>query len=362
MTNQNDRLARKLNTSDAVTIGLGAMIGSGIFVAISPAVAAAGSGILLGLLLAALMAFCNATSSAQLAALYPESGGTYVYGRKQLGDLWGWLAGWGFVVGKIASCAAAALTFGNYLHGPGAKWLALMAVAGLSFANYRGIEKTLAVTRVIVVVVLGALLTAVMASLGGGSVDAARLRPLSGTGGIEGILQAAGIMFFAFAGYARIATLGEEVKEPRQAIPKAMMRAFAITLFVYFVVITSVLMAAGPEAISRSDIPLVSAVEAGSLNQLSSVVRLGAILATLGVLLSLMLGVSRTLFSMAGNKELPDGWPASTLSSRSRTMRKLLLRSPSERSCCSRMYEAPSVLAPSPFLFTMPLPMFRLGP
>ncbi|OGX38098.1 MAG: transporter [Omnitrophica WOR_2 bacterium RIFCSPHIGHO2_02_FULL_52_10] len=305
MANSKERLARKLNTADAVVIGLGAMIGSGIFVAISPAVASAGSGILLGLFIAAIMAYCNATSSGQLAAVYPESGGTYVYGRERLGRLWGWLAGWGFVIGKIASCAAAALTFGYYVYAPAAKYFALLAVAGLTVANYRGIEKTLAVTRIIVFVVLSALFVAVFASLGGGNIDSSRLVPFSGTGGLWGILQAAGILFFAFAGYARIATLGEEIREPRKAIPKAMMVALLVTLFIYFTVIAGALLAAGPEAIAQSHTPLVTAVEAGSLGWISPVVRLGAIVASVGVLLSLMLGISRTLFSMAGNKELP---------------------------------------------------------
>jgi APA family basic amino acid/polyamine antiporter len=108
------RLARRLGTFDAVIIGLGSMIGAGVFAAIGPAAAAAGGGLLVGLGLAAVVAYCNATSSAELAALYPASGGTYVYGRKRLGHLWGFLAGWGFVIGKTASCAAMALTFGSY--------------------------------------------------------------------------------------------------------------------------------------------------------------------------------------------------------------------------------------------------------
>ena len=97
------RLARKLGVGDAVVIGLGAMIGAGIFAALGPAAQAAGSGLLVGLLVAALVAYCNATSSAALASLYPESGGTYVYGRKRLNAFWGFLAGWGFVAFTMQS-------------------------------------------------------------------------------------------------------------------------------------------------------------------------------------------------------------------------------------------------------------------
>src|SRR5689334_23550364 len=107
-------LVRRLGTRDAVAIGLGSMIGAGVFAVPAPAAAAAGAGLLVGLAVAAVVAYCNATSSAQLAAEYPTSGGTYIYGRERLGDWWGFLAGWGFVVGKTASCAAMALTFAAY--------------------------------------------------------------------------------------------------------------------------------------------------------------------------------------------------------------------------------------------------------
>lgn len=113
MTTQ-PRLARRLGLADAVFIGLGSMIGAGVFVAFIPAAQAAGTGLLLGLVVAAVVAFCNATSSAQLAATYPLSGGTYLYGRRQLGAWWGFIAGWNFVIGKVASCAAMALTFAAY--------------------------------------------------------------------------------------------------------------------------------------------------------------------------------------------------------------------------------------------------------
>jgi len=151
------RLARTLGTRDAVVIGLGSMIGAGVFAAIGPAAAAAGGGLLIGLALAAVVAYCNATSSAQLAAIYPASGGTYVYGRERLGHLWGFLAGWGFVIGKTSSCAAMALTFGSYVDSDLARPLGVGAVIALAAVNLRGVQKTAWLTRVIVVVVLGSL-------------------------------------------------------------------------------------------------------------------------------------------------------------------------------------------------------------
>src|SRR6478735_3872131 len=159
-------LARRLGTGDAVMIGLGSMIGAGVFSAFGPAAQAAGAGLLLGLLIAAVIAYCNAVASAQLAAVYPTSGGTYVYGRERLGPWWGFTAGWGFVVGKTASCAAMALTFAAYaLPGqPGAqRALGIAAVLGVAGLNYRGITKTALLTRVLVAATLLALAVVVLA-------------------------------------------------------------------------------------------------------------------------------------------------------------------------------------------------------
>lgn len=305
LSDARNRLARKLGTTDAVVIGLGSMIGAGVFAAIGPAAAAAGSGLLLGLVVAAVVAYANAASSAQLAALYPESGGTYVYGRKRLGKFWGFLAGWGFVVGKTASCAAMALTFGYYAAPSAARPLAIAAVVALVAVNYFGVSKTARLTRWIVALVLVALAVVVGAAFGGGSFDEGRLTPVWGNGGVYGVLQAGGLFFFAFAGYARIATLGEEVRDPTRVIPRAIPLALGITLLVYTTVAVAALGAAGADALAASAAPLATAVNAGSLDSLAPVVRAGAALASLGVLLSLLAGVSRTTFAMADNGELP---------------------------------------------------------
>ncbi|HEU5060293.1 MAG TPA: amino acid permease, partial [Kofleriaceae bacterium] len=194
------RLARRLGTTDAVVIGLGSMIGAGVFSALAPAARAAGNGLLAGLAIAALVAYCNATSSAQLAAVYPQSGGTYVYGRERLGPYWGFLAGWAFVIGKLASCAAMAMTFASYAAPALARPLAAGAVVALTAVNYAGIEKTALVSRVIVGLVLAALATVVAAIWLGGAADPGRLWPIEGAGW-RGVLQAGGFLFFAFAGY-----------------------------------------------------------------------------------------------------------------------------------------------------------------
>lgn len=299
------RLDRRLGLFDAVVIGLGAMIGAGVFAAIGPAARAAGTGLLVGLGIAAVVAYCNATSSAQLAAIYPQSGGTYVYGRERLGPFWGYLAGWGFVVGKTASCAAMALTVGAYAWPDWQRPIAVGAVVALTAVNYQGVQKTAWLTRIIVVIVLAALATVVVASLGGGAATVDNLDSVTEVGGWFGILQSAGLLFFAFAGYARLATLGEEVVDPQRTIPRAIPLALGITLVVYTLVAVSALLAAGPDALAASSAPLDTAVRAGDLEALSPVVRVGGTIAALGVLLSLIVGVSRTTFAMAANGEMP---------------------------------------------------------
>jgi basic amino acid/polyamine antiporter, APA family len=302
-------LARRLGTVDAVVIGLGSMIGAGVFAAFGPAARAAGTGLLVGLVIAAVIAYCNAVASAQLAAAYPTSGGTYVYGRERLGPWWGFTAGWGFVVGKTASCAAMALTFASYAV-PGPEWVqravAVAGVLGLAALNYRGVTRTAALTRVLVAASLTALAVVVVGIAVGGQASTANLH-WTWTGGGYGVLQAAGLLFFAFAGYARIATMGEEVRDPRRVIPRAIPLALGITVAVYVVVGVAALLAAGPDRLAAATAPLTTAVQSAGAGGLTPVVRIGAALAALGALLALIAGIGRTSLAMARNRDLP-GW------------------------------------------------------
>ncbi|MGW7282837.1 APC family permease, partial [Streptomyces sp. NPDC054844] len=304
-----DELRRRLGVPDAVVIGLGSMIGAGIFAALAPAAQAAGSGLLLGLALAAVVAYCNATSSARLAARYPASGGTYVYGRERLGDFWGYLAGWAFVVGKTASCAAMALTAGSYVWPGQAHAVAVAAVVAVTAVNYTGVQKSALLTRAIVAVVLAVLAAVVVAALTSGESDAGRLH-IGSDASFGGVLQAAGLLFFAFAGYARIATLGEEVRDPARTIPRAIPLALGITLVVYALVALAVVTVLGTEGLADATAPLSDAAEAAGVGLLAPVVRAGAAVAALGSLLALVLGVSRTTLAMARDRHLPHALAA----------------------------------------------------
>jgi basic amino acid/polyamine antiporter, APA family len=292
-------LDRRLGVRDAVVIGLGSMLGAGVFVVFAPATAlAGGAGMLAALGIAGLVAFCNATSSARLAARYPESGGTYVYGRERLGDFWGYLAGWGFVVGKTASCGAMALTIGAYLWPSQSRPVAVAAVVALTAVNLFGIAKTAFATRLLVLVTVLVLAFVVVVGI-----------PASSTvhSGVSwpGVLPASGLLFFAFAGYARIATLGEEVRDPARTIPRAVPLALGIVLLVYLVVGVVALAVLGPSRLARSTAPLADVVSVAGVPGAAWAVRIGAGVAVVGVLLALIAGVGRTTLAMARRRDLP---------------------------------------------------------
>jgi len=290
-----------------VVIGLGSMIGAGVFSAFTPAAVAAGSGLLVGLVVAAFVAWCNATASAQLAAQYPTSGGTYVYGRERLGPWWGFAAGWGFVVGKTASCAAMALTVATYAVGGDARatrFLAIAAVVGLTVVNLRGITKTARLATVLVVLTV-ALLGVSLVVVGVGNRTWHSPFESMATASAYGILQSAGLLFFAFAGYARIATLGEEVRHPEKTIPRAIPRALGLVVVLYAVVGLVLLAVLGPSGVAASAVPLLAAAEQAGVGWIGAAVRVAAVLASLGALLGLVAGVSRTMLAMARERDLP---------------------------------------------------------
>ncbi|MDR6505886.1 APC family permease [Arthrobacter oryzae] len=297
-------LQRRLGVFDATAIGLGSMLGAGVFVVFSPATALAGSLMIASVLIAGAIAYCNAVASAQLAAKYPASGGTYVYGRKQLGEWPGFIAGWGFVTGKSASCAAMALTFGHYVAPGFATPLAVAAVVVLTGVNLLGITRTALLTRILLGIVLGTLVFVAAAGLAGPHPTPSG--PVTEPGSAWGILPAAGLMFFAFAGYARIATLGEEVKDPARTIPRAILAALAAAFVIYLGLALLLLWHLSPGRLAGSMAPLLDAVTSSGLDAGAPLVQAGAAAACLGALLALITGVGRTAMAMARERDLPS--------------------------------------------------------
>ncbi|MEV0715461.1 APC family permease [Asanoa sp. NPDC050611] len=294
-------LARRLGLRDAVVVGLGSMLGAGIFVVFAPAAAAAGGvGLLVALGVAGFVAFCNATSSARLAARYPESGGAYVYGRERLGAFPGFLAGWAFVCGKTASCAAMALAIGAYAWPSHPRVVAVLAVLAVTAVNLRGIAKTAGVTFALVTVTL-----LVLAAVAVAGVASTPSLSLGAAPSARGVLTAAGLLFFAFAGYARIATLGEEVRDPARTIPRAIPLALSIVLAIYAVLAVVALAVLGPAGLAASTAPLASVASVAGPTALATAVRAGAVVAVLGVLVALLAGVGRTALAMGRRRDLP---------------------------------------------------------
>lgn len=294
-------LRRVLGVGGATVVGLGAMIGTGVFAAWTPALALAGSALLIALSLAAIVAALNAVSTASLARVLPESGGAYAYGRAYLSRPAGIVAGYSFVLGKSASAGAAALTIGAYAW-PG--WERLVGFAAVLVAlglDLRGIVKSVRVTALLIAVVLAVLLVLAITAL---AVESPEPSLISEPTSAIGVVAAAGILFVAFAGYARITVLGEEVREPARTIPRAMVLSFAIVIVVYAVLAVMVIRAATSD-IELGTAPLESVAGATGAPALELAVRVAAVIAAGAVLLSLLAGVGRTLFAMGRGADAP---------------------------------------------------------
>lgn len=294
-------LRRVLGVGGATVVGLGAMIGTGVFAAWTPALALAGSALLIALSLAAIVAALNAVSTASLARVLPESGGAYAYGRVYLSRPAGIVAGYSFVLGKSASAGAAALTIGAYAW-PG--WERLVGLAAVLVAlglDLRGIVKSVRVTALLIAVVLAVLLGLAITAL---AVDSPVASSITAPTSPIGVVAAAGILFVAFAGYARITVLGEEVREPARTIPRAMVLSFAIVIVVYAVLAVMVIRAATSD-IELGTAPLESIAASAGTPALELAVRVAAVIAAGAVLLSLLAGVGRTLFAMGRGADAP---------------------------------------------------------
>ena len=261
--------------------------------------------LLVSLLVAATVASLNAWSTAALARVHPEAGGAYAYGRIRLGRPAGLLAGWSFVLGKVASAGAAALTVGAYLWPDHSRPVALLAIVVVLALDLRGVTRTAlasAVSAAVVVAVLAVLVLAVpmRSGLPSGDVQPSQPGPL-------GVVAASGLLFVAFAGYARVATLGEEVRDPARVLPRAIATSLAAVLAVYLAVGVAVLHVLGPVPTDeRSTAPLDQLARLVAGPGLSAAVRVAAVVAAAGALLSLLAGVGRTLFAMARGGDAPS--------------------------------------------------------
>lgn len=315
------RLTRELGLFGAVMMGLGSIVGTGVFVSIGIAAGVAGPAVVIAVAVGALVATFNGLSSAQLAANHPVSGGTYEYGYEFLRPAWGFTAGWMFLIAKSASAATAALGFSGYLLGAfgfdADVWLvptALAGVAVLTAVVYSGIRRSNVTNIAIVSVTLGTLVLFVVTgspvALSEGAAHFADLFDApDGGGGLRAVLYASALMFVAYTGYGRIATLGEEVREPRTTIPRAIIATLVVTAVLYGAVAVVGIGAVGADVLAAATdeqaAPLEAAAELFGVPGVAEVVAVGAITAMLGVLLNLILGLSRVLLAMGRRADMP---------------------------------------------------------
>ena len=299
-------LLRLLTLKDAVAVGLGAIIGAGIFVVTGIAAGVSGPAFIIGLMIAGIIATFNALSSAQLAAIYPHSGGTYEYGYILINPTFGFSAGWMFLLSKLSAAGVVAIGFGSYFYQlvPIASPItfSVSAVILLTAANFFGIKKAGILNLTIVAITLLSLLYLVFSGIP--EVNSENFKPFAPFG-IVGIAEAAALLFFAFTGYARIATLAEEVTEPNKTIPKAIIITTITAIFLYAAVSIVAIGVIGTESMANSKSPLQLVANALSAPAISTIITIGASTAMLGVLLSQILGVSRVMLAMGRRHDLP---------------------------------------------------------
>ncbi|MDJ0616647.1 MAG: APC family permease [Calothrix sp. MO_192.B10] len=314
--NAQTQLKRQLGVFAATLMGLGSIVGTGVFVSIGIAAGIAGSGVIIAVAIGAIVATCNGLNSAQLAASHPVSGGTYEYGYRYLTPAWGFIAGWMFLVAKTASAATAALGFAGYLIQLGG-WdtnllipLALIAAIAMTLIVLNGIRRSHIANAIIVSVTLLSLcffiLTCFPQAIQEGGNN---LTPLF-TASWANILNASALMFVAYTGYGRIATLGEEARSPRKTIPQAIIFCLLLVMLLYMAVAAVSIAAVGIDTFNTSTYsantaPLERIAQTVVGKSGALVVTVGAMTAMLGVLLNLILGLSRVLLAMGRRGDAP---------------------------------------------------------
>ncbi len=299
-----NNFSRTLTKRDSLYLGLSSMIGAGLFYNLAPTSKISSYSSILGLLLASTLAFANASSSAQLASLYPQTGGTYLYANKVLGKLPGNIAGIVFILGKTVSCVAIALTLGNYISPIYGKELGVGLSVIVFLIGYKGITKTAALARWFVLIVISILVFFCIAILMTPSTNVAI--PLLEGFSASNLFLSAAIWFFAFTGYSRLATYGEEVKNPETIIPSSILTGLGITVTIYLFVNWLSLAIIGPEVVASSNTPLLVAMDVSVMSDFSFLIVFASTIATASVFLALLPAISRIYVAMSRDGILPN--------------------------------------------------------
>ena len=295
--------SRTLTLKNSIYLGLSSMIGAGLFNNIAPTAKVSSYSAILGLLLASTLAFANASSSAQLASLYPKTGGTYLYAKNVLGNGAANIAGFVFIIGKTISCIAIALTLGNYLSPVNSKEFAILLSFVVFLIGFTGIHKTARIAKWFVWILFGLLAFYTVSIL---ITPGVRFNiPINDQFSINSLLLSGSIWFFAFTGYSRLATFGEEIKNPEKIIPTAIFTGLGITVLCYLIISWVTLSIVDPEIIMNSKTPLLIAMDLSTMSEFSFLIVFGSSIAMASVFLALMPGISRIYVAMARDGVLP---------------------------------------------------------
>ena len=302
----NQEFNRTLTLKSSIYLGLSSMIGAGLFNNIAPTSKISSYGSIIGLLIASSLAFANASSSAQLSSLFPKTGGTYLYAKEVLGRPYDIIAGVVFIIGKTISCIAIALTVGNYLSPVYGKEIGVVLCLLIFLISFSGINKTAEIAKWFVWILFGLLIfySVSILSTSGVSYSIPVFKDVS----FDNILLSASIWFFAFTGYSRLATFGEEIKNPKEIIPTAIFTGLGITVFLYLIISWLTLSIVSPEIIMNSSTPLLVAMDVSRFSAFTFLVIFASSIAMVSVFLALMPGISRIYVALSRDKILPQSF------------------------------------------------------
>ena len=306
MSMKNREFNRTLTLKSSIYLGLSSMIGAGLFNNIAPTAKISSYSAILGLLLASTLAIANASSSAQLSSLFPKTGGTYLYANEVLGKPYAIIAGLVFIIGKTISCIAIALTIGNYLSPVYGKEIGVVLCVLVFLLSFSGIHKTAEIAKWFVLIIFGLLLFYAVSILSTPNVNLSI--PIFESVSFDSILLSAGIWFFAFTGYSRLATFGEEIKNPKEIIPKAIFTGLGVTIFLYCGITWLTLSIISPEFIMNSNTPLLVAMDVSRFSEFSFLIVFASSIAMVSVFLALMPGISRIYVALSRDRVLPKAF------------------------------------------------------
>ena len=303
---KNNEFNRTLTLKSSIYLGLSSMIGAGLFNNIAPTAKISSYGSILGLLLASTLAIANASSSAQLSSLFPKTGGTYLYANEVLGKPYAVTAGTVFIIGKTISCVAIALTIGNYISPVYGKEIGVILCLLVFLLSFSGIHKTAEIAKWFVWIIFGLLLFYAVSIISTPDINLSI--PIFESASVDNILLSASIWFFAFTGYSRLATFGEEIKNPREIIPTAIFTGLGVTIFLYFGITWLTLSIISPEFIMNSNTPLLVAMDVSRFSEFSFLIVFASSIAMVSVFLALMPGISRIYVALSRDKILPNAF------------------------------------------------------